>query len=185
MNDQPLQQLLATYCPSDKSQQHIREQMLQFLNDYSNCFDRSCISGHFTASAFLLNKSGDSILLMYHKKLQMWLQPGGHCDGNADVLAVAIKEAQEESGIQNIKPVATKIFDLDIHKIPAYKNDPEHLHYDIRFLLQVQSNKQLIANDESEDLKWFHKDQPLPTNEPSVVRMFHKWLQDSVKEVLS
>jgi 8-oxo-dGTP pyrophosphatase MutT (NUDIX family) len=116
-------------------------------------------------------------LLLYHAKLNQWLQLGGHCDGNPDVLAVAIKEAQEESGIQDIRPVECGIFDIDIHLIPARKHEPEHYHYDIRFLLQVCSNESFVQNHESKELRWIDKSAAsLPTANQSVVRMFNKWI---------
>jgi len=176
MDDNTLKKRLLNYNPNDNNQLKIRDQMLNFLSEHGDCFERSFMPGHFTASAWLLNKAGDSALLMHHAKLKLWLQLGGHCDGNCDVLDVALKEAREESGIQSIEPVSTEIFDLDIHKIPIYKNDPEHLHYDVRFLLQVQSDEPLKANNESDALKWFHFNESLPTNESSVTRMFKKWV---------
>jgi 8-oxo-dGTP pyrophosphatase MutT (NUDIX family) len=116
---------------------------------------------------------------MHHAKLDRWLQLGGHCDGDVDVLAVAIKEAQEESGIIGIKPVSPEIFDIDIHLIPANKNEQEHYHYDVRFLLQVTSDEEIVSNRESKELRWIKKDSSqLPTNELSVIRMFKKWSQN-------
>ena len=115
---------------------------------------------------------------MHHAKLNLWVQPGGHCDGESDVLAVAIKEAQEESGIQAIVPVSKDIFDVDVHFIPARKHEKEHYHYDIRFLLQVNSDEEIVQNHESHDMRWFGPDRvTLPTQEPSVVRMFDKWAE--------
>jgi 8-oxo-dGTP pyrophosphatase MutT (NUDIX family) len=114
---------------------------------------------------------------MHHVKLNKWFQLGGHCDGNPDVLSVAIKEAQEESGIKSIVPIHKKIFDIDIHLIPANSREKEHYHYDIRFLLQVTSDEQIVQNSESKELKWISKNpHELLTDSPSVVRMFNKWI---------
>ncbi len=177
MHRQSLSQLLNRYLPTSNAEQQSKQLMLEFLENNSECFERSCVLGHFTASAFLLNKIGDKFLLLHHTKLNAWLQPGGHCDGNADVLAVAIKEAQEETGIEHIRAIKSDIFDIDIHDIPVYNNIPEHKHYDIRFLLQVVSDEPIKGNHESQDIAWFSKDQlALPTNEPSILRMFDKWL---------
>ena len=107
----------------------------------------------------------------------MWVQLGGHCDGNADVLAVAIAEAQEESGILGIQPVMHGIFDVDVHAIPENKKEKAHYHYDVRFLLQVVSDEDFVVSDESHDLAWIDKKRDnLPTSERSVVRMFDKWI---------
>lgn len=85
-------------------------------------------------------------LFLHHTKLDTWFQLDEHCDGDSDVLAVTIKEAQEESGIMGIEPVQGKIFDINIHCIPENKRDKAHDHYDVRFLLQVTSDEQLVQN---------------------------------------
>lgn len=168
---------LTNYHPSSIEEQKARKQMIAFINQYDNCFERSLEIGHFTASAWLLNKDHSKALLMHHAKLNMWVQLGGHCDGNSHVLEVAIKEAQEESGIQNITPIHESIFDIDVHFIPEGK-EPAHYHYDVRFLLQVTSNESVIQNHESKELRWISKNKAeLPTDSLSVVRMFDKWTQ--------
>jgi 8-oxo-dGTP pyrophosphatase MutT (NUDIX family) len=153
-----------------------KAEMLKFIRANENCFDREFKIGHITGSSWLINKQGDKALLMHHAKLDKWLQLGGHADGESDILAVAIKEASEESGIKAIEPKSSDIFDIDIHKIPANKKDKEHFHYDVRFLLQVTSEENIEVNEESKELRWISKDKKeLPTNEMSVVRMFQKW----------
>ena len=167
--------LLEKYSPEIQEELAFKEQMLKFLHEKSDAFHRSCLEGHFTASALLLNKDMSKALLMHHTKLDKWFQLGGHCDGDSNVLAVALKEAQEESGIVKIEPVYRDIFDIDIHKIPKFNKDPEHLHFDIRFLLKVTSDETVIQNKESKELKWFGKDETIPTDNPSVLRLFNKW----------
>ena len=175
MHRNALKDLLQQYTPQDPGEQSDAQLMLQFIDKHEDCFERSCMPGHFTASAWLINREGTHALLMHHRKLNSWFQLGGHCDGDPDVLATAIKEAQEESGIMGILPVSTKIFDIDVHLIPAFGGNPIHYHYDIRFLLQVTSEESTIQNDESNALQWFSKDEDLPTQEESVLRMFEKW----------
>ncbi len=130
-----------------------QQEMLNFINENANCFERTNLAGHITASAWLLNPDGKKVLLTHHKKLNMWLQLGGHADGESDVLKVALKEAQEESGINEITIVDSHIFDIDIHLIPAIKNDPPHYHYDVRFVLQA-AHENYIVSDESNELAW-------------------------------
>ena len=168
--------LLENYFPDDPQEIIFKKQILNFINQYPNCFERSLEIGHVTASAWLVNRNGTEALLMHHRKLDNWFQLGGHCDGNPDVLSVAIKEAQEESGIENISALSNNIFDIDIHLIPANTKEKEHYHYDIRFLSQVTSDEKVIQNSESKELRWISKDfSKMPTNNPSVVRMFNKW----------
>lgn len=170
-----LRQLLTAYTPTHAEEIAYKARMLNFIDEYQNCFERSLAIGHITASAWLLNRQGTQALLMHHAKLNNWFQLGGHCDGESDVLAVAIREAQEESGITNIVPVIPSIFDIDIHLIPANSREAEHYHYDVRFLLQVISDEAVVQNSESKALVWFGKQEQLPTESVSVTRMFQKW----------
>lgn len=177
MRRQILRDLLLKYSPAATEEITAKIKMLAFLESHEDCFERSCIPGHFTASAWLLSHDMKQVLLMHHTKLQRWLQLGGHCDGDHDLLNVALKEAQEESGLSKIEIVHPEIFDIDVHQIPAHKQDPVHLHYDVRFLLKAADNSPIIKNNESIDLCWFESRLELfPTKEPSVLRMFNKWL---------
>lgn len=177
MHRQQLITLLEKYNPTDKEEIISKEEMLAFIRAHPDCFERTLLMGHITASAWLLNQEGTHALLMHHSKLDKWLQLGGHCDGESDVLGVAIKEAQEESGIQGIQSVNNDIFDIDIHLIPENSREKTHFHYDIRFLLQVVSHENFIQNSESKELRWIAKNRvQLPTQEQSVVRIFEKWL---------
>jgi 8-oxo-dGTP pyrophosphatase MutT (NUDIX family) len=168
---------LENYLPKNQEEIEFKHKIVAFIQENSNCFERSLDSGHITASSWLLNKEGTKALLMHHAKLNNWFQLGGHCDGNSDVLHVALKEAQEESGIMHIDPLSSEIFDIDVHLIPENKREKAHYHYDIRFLLHVTSDEQVVQNNESKELRWIAKDlSALPTDNQSVVRMFKKWL---------
>jgi len=169
--------LLQAYNPVAQEEITAKRDMLAFINAHEDCFERSLEVGHITASCWLLNKDGTKALLMHHAKLNAWFQLGGHCDGDHDVLRVAIKEAQEESGINDIIAVAPKIFDIDVHLIPQTSKHKAHYHYDVRFLLQVSSDEVVMPNSESNELRWVSKNiSELPTSELSVTRMFNKWL---------
>jgi 8-oxo-dGTP pyrophosphatase MutT (NUDIX family) len=176
MDKYNLIEMLRNYVPS-RPEISFKDRMTSFIDEYDDCFERFLEIGHITASSWLLSKDHNKALLMHHTKLDQWFQLGGHCDGNPDVVAVAIKEAQEESGIQHIMPVMNEIFDIDIHLIPEKKHEKEHYHYDVRFLLQVVRDELIAQNKESKELRWIGKDpKELPTNNPSVVRMFNKWI---------
>ncbi|MBP6870282.1 NUDIX hydrolase [Candidatus Babeliales bacterium] len=170
-----LRALLRTYQPTVE-EKDFKDRMKAFLDIYEDCFHRSQVVGHFTASALLLNKDGSKALLLHHAKLDIWVQPGGHADGEHNLLKVAIKEAQEESGIMGISPLRTEIFDIDIHKIPANSKEAAHDHYDVRFLLQVTSDEDFVQNRESKALRWVdHSSIQELTEQRSVVRLFEKW----------
>jgi 8-oxo-dGTP pyrophosphatase MutT (NUDIX family) len=170
---------LQAYTPAAAHEIEAKRLMLQLLQDYPDrCFDRSLIPpGHFTASCWLINKDGSKALMTHHAFLNRWLQLGGHADGNPDLLAEALREAAEESGLSGIRPVTTTLFDLDVHPIPANpaKNEDEHLHYDVRFLL-VTDQDDFAKSDESHDVGWFTADELRALNlEQSVTRMIDKW----------
>lgn len=168
---------LERYTPSSSEEIVSKEKIVSFIKREPRCFERSLEEGHITGSAWLLNRDSSQVLLMLHAKLGIWVQLGGHCDGNPDVLDVALREAKEESGIENIQPVSVEIFDLDVHFIPASTKEKEHYHYDVRFLLQVVSDEKIVQNTESLRLAWFGKDQSLlPTQQLSILRMHKKWI---------
>lgn len=177
MKRRMLIELLNNYIPQAPEEIEFKQEIMSFVTANPSCFERSLEEGHITASSWLLNKDGSKALLMHHAKLNKWFQLGGHCDGDSDVLGVAIKEAQEESGILTIAPVHSQIFDIDVHLIPANSREKAHYHYDIRFLLHVVSDQEFVKNSESKDLRWISKQSSaLPTDNPSVVRMFNKWM---------
>ena len=147
--------LLSRYVPIDARDDEQRRRIESFVREQSSCFERSLACGHLTGSAWLLDAAGRRVLLTHHRKLNRWLQLGGHADGDPDLLAVALREAQEESGIADIRAVSADIFDLDIHPIPQARATPAHLHYDIRFLLQTCGSDAFVVSDESHALGWF------------------------------
>jgi 8-oxo-dGTP pyrophosphatase MutT (NUDIX family) len=141
MHRNNLLDLLYNYHPDNDLEIQYKKDIIDFVLTNENCFERSNVKGHMTASGWLINQNGDKVLLMHHRKLNEWLQFGGHADGETDLLQVAIKETQEESGIIDIKPVMTEIFDIDIHYNEKLNEVPAHIHYDIRFLLQLQKDE--------------------------------------------
>ncbi len=172
-----------------------RDKLLDLLDDYASrfpgedvsgfigfvrrqprCFDRDCFDdGHVTGSAWVVDTAGVRTLLTHHAKLKAWLQPGGHSDGDADPLAVAWREAQEETGL-TVVPVDETVLDVDVHAIPAHGSDPPHFHYDVRFAFRVVGSHAYQVSAESLDLKWVPMDELTSvTNEESMLRMARKW----------
>lgn len=169
-----LKNLLLNYNCDFPYQLNIRDEMLNFLSS-AHPFSREQKQGHFTSSALLLNSDSSKFFLLHHKKLNKWLQPGGHADGEEDLLKVAIKESEEESGILGIVALQDYIFDLDIHKIPSSHREDEHFHYDVRFLLKAPYDE-INPNFESFSASWFDIDiiKKLPL-EISLMRMINKF----------
>jgi len=167
--------LLSEYNTLDIDEANMLSETISFVETHTNCFERTLTIGHITASAWITDEKQELALLCHHKKLNKWLQLGGHCDGNSNVKEVALKEAQEESGLQNFQFKTEAIFDIDIHKIPQHKNVAEHLHYDIRFWLLANAELSLIVSSESKDLKWIPIEEIHQyNNERSIIRMVEK-----------
>jgi 8-oxo-dGTP pyrophosphatase MutT (NUDIX family) len=175
MHRKALLSLLSDYHATDQRDRDCREQFTKFVNDHFDCFERSLASGHLTGSAWIVNKPRSRFLLTYHKKLGLWLQLGGHADGETNLAEVALREAREESGLSEIKLLEPGIFDLDIHLIPQYRDVPQHLHYDVRFLCEADDRKPLSISDESHDLRWLSPEEISKlTQEESILRMLRK-----------
>ena len=162
----------------------------QFTGERPDCFERSCVPGHITGSALVVTEDLEQVLLTHHAKLDKWLQLGGHADGDPEIPRVALKEAEEESGLQDLQffPFEELFnearhplpFDLDSHLIPARGKEPEHVHHDTRFLLTTASPETIAVSHESHDLRWFTWEQARRvTKERSMIRQFEKiaWLR--------
>jgi 8-oxo-dGTP pyrophosphatase MutT (NUDIX family) len=158
-----------------------------FVGAHSDCFERSCVPGHVTGSAWVVSHDGGQFLLTHHRKLGRWLQLGGHSDGDPDTAAVALREATEESGIAGLTLAAVGgvvrehvslvegPLDLDAHDIPARGDEPAHVHYDVRFLVVAPPDAAVTVSDESLALRWFPSDQPLTVDhDASVARLWEK-----------
>ena len=170
--------LLAAYTPCDERDAQQCARIREFIQAHENCFERSLLKGHITGSSWLVNDSRDRVLLMHHRKLDRWMQLGGHADGDSDVLRVALKEAIEESGIDGIVALSPAIFDVDVHEIPARGEVPAHLHYDIRFALVAPAGAKFQINSEAKELTWVaFGDIEKFTSDESIIRMREKWLR--------
>lgn len=171
----PLNSLLSDYLHRYPDESEMVRRYISFVAENSDCFERSLLIGHVTGSALVLDSKRERVLLTHHRKLNRWLQPGGHADGDADVLNVAMREAEEETGLAMIEPVIQELLDVDIHPIPARKGEPEHFHYDCRFLLGSTGSDEFVISDESNDLAWVTMDQITDyTDEESILRMIEK-----------
>lgn len=152
------------------------DNILEFINRENECFERNNWNGHFTGSAWIVDDTRNWVLMTKHLQLNMWLQLGGHAEGNSNLFKVALKEAIEESGLTKFTALSSQIFDLDIHQIPRFKNLPSHLHYDVRYIFEAKiKNEKIIISDESHDVSWVNKNDVLNKNsEESISRMLNK-----------
>ena len=143
--------------PPDHVQGAVRDQMLDFAATHPDALHRSCLEGHFTGSAVVMEEGSGRMLVLFHSKLQKWLQPGGHTDGDATMAATALREATEETGLTTLRTLDRPI-DLDIHEVRP-PNEAPHLHLDIRYLVVAAAGSVPVGNHESEAIRWVTEDE--------------------------
>ncbi len=187
MHRRPLLEMLARYGAAFPGESSVVDRICALVETHADCFERTCRPGHITGAAWILSADRRRCLLAHHRKLDRWLQLGGHADGQYCVEEVALREAREESGLAgfDIVPIdgALLPLDIDVHQIPA-RFDPDgqlvedaHEHHDVRFLLIAHAGQQIRPSDESHDVAWFTPDEVVQrTHEESVLRMLRKTL---------
>lgn len=154
---------------------------IEFVESQPDCAERSLAIGHLTGSAWIMDVARKRTLLTHHRKLDKWLQLGGHADGDLDLARVAFREAEEESGLSRLSLVSGNLFDVDRHLIPARKAEPEHWHFDLRFMVEADPDEALVISEESNDLEWVEVARMADYNdEESMMRMVRKTLADRV-----
>jgi 8-oxo-dGTP pyrophosphatase MutT (NUDIX family) len=150
---------LRTHVPADALEGVHLARILSFVAAHEHPFDRAIPEGHLTGSAIVISASGDRVLLLHHRKLGLWLQPGGHGEaGESSAEAVALREALEETGIRDLKlhPTAPRPIDVDVHAIPARTDEPAHEHLDLRYLVIAPDSAAAVHDPaESHAIRWF------------------------------
>ena len=194
MHRNALLQMLDRYLVCYPNETDMAARIRSLTEQHDNCFERSCLPGHLTGSAWVVSADHQRVVLVHHRKLQRWLQPGGHADGDSDLAAVARKEAVEETGLteltligphRNSNVAGPLPLDIDVHVIPArygsagQVTEPTHDHHDLRFLFvaseQQSSDAALTVSHESHAVRWFDEGAlRSTTDEPSLLRMLAK-----------
>jgi 8-oxo-dGTP pyrophosphatase MutT (NUDIX family) len=173
MNRHELDGMLQSYKTDFPEEQKFIPLFRELLSS-KDCFQRTHLPGHITGSAWIVNSTRTKTLLVHHAKLNKWVQPGGHADGEEDVLSVALREAEEETGLKGLRTIAG-IFDVDVHLIPERRDFPKHFHYDIRFLVEGDETESIAISEESHDVRWIDLNAlERFTSERSVLRMKDK-----------
>jgi 8-oxo-dGTP pyrophosphatase MutT (NUDIX family) len=172
-----LAEALKRHVPEDAAEaRHVRA-ILALVESEPACFARTTWSpGHITGSAFIARPDTGQILLHRHRRLGAWLQMGGHDDGEHDPAATALREGAEESGLSDLEFLVPGILDLDVHEIPIRRNQPAHLHHDVRYALLTRTPAAIRRDAaESLDLRWFTlEDAERLMNEPGATRALSK-----------
>jgi 8-oxo-dGTP pyrophosphatase MutT (NUDIX family) len=171
-----LSHLLSDYRPEGAAEASSLERVRELVARAQDPFTRD-VPDHVTASAVIARPDGSAFLLVHHRRLDRWLQPGGHVEPDDDsVLATALREAREETGVSRLRlPIGGRILDLDVHPIPRSGNRPAHVHYDIRHLATTEENPNAIAADEIRDARWFTLEEALASGaDESLARALRK-----------
>ena len=187
MHRRPLLDMLQRYRAAFPTEADVVDRMSALVERHTDCFQRTCRPGHITGAAWILSADRRRCLLTHHRKLDRWLQMGGHADGQWQVEEVALREAREESGIHRFDfvPIHGQLipFDVDVHHIPPRYDESgrliedAHEHHDVRFLLIAHADQPARCSDESHEVAWFTPDEVSQlTDEDSVLRMLRKAL---------
>lgn len=177
-----LQKSIECYRPYNEQEERDKKVMLTLLATQPDIFVRENQVAHMTASSWLLNHTHDKVLMIYHNIYQSWSWTGGHADGEKNLLAVAIKEAQEETGVSNIRPVSEDIFSLEILTVDGHEKRgayvPSHLHLNVTYLLEADEEEVLrVKPDENSGVKWFSLEEALKAcTEPWMIERIYKKL---------
>jgi len=153
-----LKEQIEKYIPFNEQEERDKEQMLRFMNDYDDVLTRNNTLGHFSASAFVINKDRTKMVVVYHIINDGWIYPGGHADGEEDLLSVAVREVEEETGLQ-VKVLDNNIFAIQSNPVDGHikhgKFVSAHLHFDVVYIMEADDTIKLVyREDESKGVKW-------------------------------
>ncbi len=167
--------MLSEYTPVDGNEVIFKKQIIDFIINNEIFLGTRNIAGHLTGSAWIVNYDRSRALLTHHKAINKWLQLGGHTEEGESVKAASIREATEESGLTLLKFLSDGIFDIDVHRIPAKGEKPEHYHYDIRFIFEADDEEEIKISHESIDVRWVELETiECFNNSESIMRMKRK-----------
>ena len=174
---------IKNYQPSNVQEETDKNTILKMIDDYDDIFFRENLIAHMTASAWVTNKNHDKILMAYHNIYKSYSWLGGHCDGDEDCLSVALREVQEESGIQNVKAISDEIFSLEVLSVNSHiKRDkyvPTHLHLNVTYLIEADDSEPLkVKEDENSAVAWFDIDE-------AVSKSNEQWFRDNIYSKLN
>lgn len=177
--DRSLRLALQGYAREYAGQAEVAAEFIALLEEAGghDPFSRDRLEGHFTASVWLVSSDAERVLLTHHRKLQRWLQLGGHADGDHDLAAVALREAEEESGLSGLVLQTGTIYDLDRHWIPERHEVPGHWHYDVRYVVVAGADEHFVVSEESLALAWRSIAEVAEEPDESMRRMAQRWLR--------
>ena len=175
INVDSLKENLEEFEPYNEQEEVDKKIILDYINNFDDTLTRQNEYGHFTSSAFVLNKERTKILMVYHKIYNSWAWPGGHSDGDSNLLNVAMKEAKEETGIKNVIPIFKNIYSIEIISVNGHEKSEKyissHVHLNVTYLLEADENEKIhIKEDENSGVKWVPIDNVLDLTSETWVR---------------
>lgn len=188
INVDMLKDNLEKFVPYNEQEEIDKKIMLNYIKDFDDVLTRQNQYGHFTSSAFVLNKERTKILMVYHKIYNSWAWVGGHSDGDSDLLYVAMKEAKEEAGIKNVEPISKDIYSLELINVNGHEKRGKyvgsHVHLNVTYLLEADENEEIhIKEDENSGVKWIPIDKILgASSEPWVRDRVYAKIIDKMKK---
>lgn len=176
-------QQIKDYQPFNQQEKVDKDIIIYYLENYEDIFYRTNLIAHMTASAWVLNKNKNKLLMAYHNLYDSWAWLGGHADGECDLLKVAIKEVQEESGVKTVEPITTDIYSLEILSVDGhFKNGyyvPTHVHLNLTYLLQADEKEIIVSKeDENSAVGWFTIDDAVKVSN-------EKWFKENIYSKLN
>ncbi|MGG0656857.1 NUDIX hydrolase [Rummeliibacillus pycnus] len=181
-----LRNQLVVYQPYNEQEAKEREVMLQYIDTFSNILTRENEFAHFTASSWIVNRNHTKVLMAYHNIYQSWAWIGGHADGDPDLLHVALKETEEETGLKNIKPLSEEIYSVEILGVDGHvkkgKHVATHMHLNVTYLIEADENEMTkVKPDENSAIQWMTFDEAVEKSSESNMRIVYKKLIDKLK----
>ena len=177
---------IAAYTPCNAQEARDKAVILAFLASEPRAFFRDSLLAHMTASAWVVSGTWDKVLLVYHRIYDSWSWTGGHADGETDLLAVALREVREETGVEHLRPVTEDVFSLEVLTVDGHEKRgvyvPSHLHLNVTYLLQADEHDALrVCEAENSGVRWFGLDEALAAStEPWFVERIYKKLNEKL-----
>ena len=173
-----LLQKIAQYQPWNRQEKQDKEELLRYMQQGEDLFPRENTQAHWTASAWVVDPGRTKVLMAYHKLYDSWAWLGGHADGEQDLLAVAVREVREESGLRTVRPVTEEIYSLEILPVSGHEKKgryvPAHLHLNLTFLLEADPAEPLrVKPDENSAVAWF-------SPEEAVAASSEVWIREQI-----
>jgi 8-oxo-dGTP pyrophosphatase MutT (NUDIX family) len=180
-----LRQQLEQYKPFNEQEAKDQEMMLRYMDTFDDVLTRENEFAHFTSSAWLVNKDRSKVLMAFHNIYQSWSWVGGHADGDADLLHVALKEASEETGLTNVMSVTDEIYSIEILGVPAHvkngKHVATHVHLNVTFLLEADENElTTIKPDENSGISWYELEEAIVASKEPEMKVVYRKLNDKL-----